>query len=408
MESWPAVAVPALPPAPPGGHPDLLLHDAQSRGVRPLDAPPVARVYVCGITPYDATHLGHALTYLGFDTLVRVLRDGGHEVHYVQNVTDVDEPLFERAARDGIRWQDLAAGQIALFRGDMSVLRVLPPTAYVGAVESIPVIGELVERLRAAGAAYELDGDLYFPVAAAPRLGDISHLDRAGMLALAAERGGDPDRPGKKDPLDPVLWWGPREGEPAWPSALGPGRPGWHVECTAIAMDHLGDVIEVQGGGADLAFPHHEMSIAHAEALTGEPPFARHVVHTGMLGLDGHKMSKSLGNLVFVSQLVRDGVDPAAIRLALLTHRYREEWEWQPELLTTAAARLLAWRAGVARPAGPSGAALLAGVRRALADDLDTPAALALVDAWAAADGEDPEAPRVVRHTVDALLGVLL
>jgi len=388
------------------------LYDVVGQEVRPLAPGPVVRLYVCGITPYDATHLGHALTYLTYDLLVRVLRDAGHEVDYVQNVTDVDEPLFERAERDGTTWQELGTAQIALFREDMAALRVLPPTHFVGAVEAMGVIGALVARLWQAGAAYELAGDTYFPVAAAPRLGTVSHLGREQMLALAAERGGDPERPGKKDPLDPRLWLAPRAGEPSWPSPLGLGRPGWHVECSAIALERLGDTIDVQGGGADLAFPHHEMSLAHAEVATGVVPFARFVVHTAMLALDGEKMSKSRGNLVFVSRLRAGGVDPAAVRLALLSERYRVPWEWTDAALADAVARLARWRAAVALPAGPAGGALLAEVRRSLADDLDAPAALRAVDAWAAEalrrTGTDARAPGLIRDVVDALLGVAL
>lgn len=411
MQSWVAPPVPTLPRAG-AGEPPLRLLDTATQELRPLAPGAVATVYVCGITPYDATHLGHAGTYVAFDTLARVLRDAGHGVRYVQNVTDVDEPLFERAARDGVSWEELGTAQIVLFRGDMEALRVLPPTHYVGAIEAMDEIVALIGRLGEAGATYQLEGDTYFPVAAAPRLGAISHLTRAEMTPLAAERGGDPARPGKKDPLDPVLWLAPRDGEPSWPSPLGPGRPGWHVECAAIALSLLGETIDVQGGGADLAFPHHEMSVAHAEVATGVVPFARHVVHTGMLALDGEKMSKSLGNLVFVSRLVADGTDPAAVRLALLGERYRVGWEWTPAALRDAEARLARWRAAVALPAAPSALPLLAEVRRSLADDLDTPSALRAVDAWAGValrrTGSDPDAPDLLRDTVDALLGIAL
>src|SRR5690606_3202738 len=227
----------------------------------------------------------------------RVWRDAGHEVAYVQNVTDIDDPLLERAARDGEDWVVLGMRETALFREDMEALRVIPPTHYVGAVESIPAIVEKVAELLDAGAAYRVadgTGDVYFDIATAPDFGYESHLPRSEMLALFAERGGDPQRPGKRDPLDPLLWRGAREGEPAWDGGpLGPGRPGWHIECAVIALSRLGDTIDVQGGGSDLIFPHHECSAAHAERLTGRAPFARHYVHAGMIGLDGEKMSKS-------------------------------------------------------------------------------------------------------------------
>jgi len=407
MQSWSAADVPVLPTPP---EPLVLhVHDTASRGrvvLEPVDG--VARLYVCGITPYDATHLGHAATFLAFDTLVRVWRDQGHEVRYVQNVTDIDDPLLERAARDGVRWEDVAARETALFRGDMATLRVLPPTWYVGAVEAMDEIVELVLRLQELGVTYSLDGDVYFSVGAADHFGEVANLDVPTMLRLSAERGGDPDRPGKKDPLDCLLWLQQRPGEPGWPSPLGMGRPGWHVECTAMAMKRLGPQLDVQGGGSDLVFPHHELSAAEAEVASGVVPFARAYLHAGMVGLDGEKMSKSLGNLVFVNRLLGAGAEAGALRLALLAGHYRADRMWTDEHLIAGTRRLALWRAGVARASGPDGAGLLAGVRRALNDDLDTPAALAAVDAWCASDGHDTGAPSLVRDTVDALLGVLL
>ncbi len=407
MLSWSAADVPVLP-TPPSPQP-LHVHDTASRGrvlLEPADA--VARLYVCGITPYDATHLGHAATFVAFDTLVRFWRDQGHEVRYVQNVTDIDDPLLERAQRDGIAWEEVAARETELFRGDMAALRVLPPTWYVGAVEAMDEIVELVLRLQELGVTYTVDGDVYFSVAAAQHFGEVSNLDVATMIDLSHQRGGDPDRPGKKDPLDALLWLQQRPGEPAWPSPLGPGRPGWHVECTAMAMKRLGPQLDVQGGGNDLVFPHHELSAAEAEVATGVAPFARAYVHAGMLGLDGEKMSKSLGNLVFVRPLLDEGTEPAALRLALLADHYRVDRMWTAATLEGGVERLARWRVGVARTSGPDGAALLSAVRRALGDDLDTPAALAAVDAWCAADGDDTSAPALVRDTVDALLGVEL
>jgi L-cysteine:1D-myo-inositol 2-amino-2-deoxy-alpha-D-glucopyranoside ligase len=324
----------------------------------------------------------------------------------VQNVTDIDDPLLERAERDGVDWTAIAERDTQLFRDDMTALRVLPPDHYIGAVEAMGEIAELVVTLRDRGAAYDLEGDLYFPVAGAAHFGEVSGLDRDAMLALFAERGGDPARPGKKDPLDALLWRAERPGEPAWESPVGRGRPGWHVECAAIALNRLGPTLDVQGGGSDLIFPHHEHSATEAEAATGVWPFARIYVHAGMVGLDGEKMSKSRGNLVFVSRLLAAGADPRAIRLALLADHYRTDRMWVGEALEAAGSRLAAWSRGVARAAGPSGHDLLTSVRRAIADDLDTPTALAAVDAWCAADGTDPDAPALVRATVDALLGV--
>ncbi|MEU9375025.1 cysteine--1-D-myo-inosityl 2-amino-2-deoxy-alpha-D-glucopyranoside ligase [Streptomyces sp. NPDC048255] len=409
MHAWPASEVPALP----GKGRDLKIHDSATQGTITLAPGPVARIYVCGITPYDATHIGHAATYNAFDLVQRVWLDTKRQVHYVQNVTDVDDPLLERALRDGHDWTELAERETALFREDMTALRMLPPQHYIGAVEAIPGIVPLVERLRDAGAAYELDGDIYFSVESDPHFGEVSNLDAEAMRLLSAERGGDPDRPGKKNPLDPMLWMAAREGEPSWDGgSLGRGRPGWHIECVAIALDHLGMGFDIQGGGSDLAFPHHEMGASHAQVLTGEFPMAKAYVHAGMVALHGEKMSKSKGNLVFVSALRRAGVDPVAIRLALLSHHYRADWEWTDSVLAEAVARLERWRAAVSRPDGLAADALVEEVREALADDLDAPAALAAVDRWVerqlADGGDDESAPGLVSRTVDALLGVAL
>jgi L-cysteine:1D-myo-inositol 2-amino-2-deoxy-alpha-D-glucopyranoside ligase len=306
--------------------------------------------------------------------------------------------------------------ETALFREDMEALRMIPPAHYVGAVESIPAIAAHVRRLVDEGAAYRLDdgtGDVYFAISATPTFGYESNLSREEMLVLSAQRGGDPERPGKRDALDPLLWRGARDGEPAWDGGdLGPGRPGWHIECATIAIGLLGETIDVQGGGNDLLYPHHECSAAHAELLTGAAPFAAHYVHAGMIGLDGEKMSKSKGNLVFVSRLRADGVDPMAVRVGLLADHYRADREWTDDVLKAGEQRLARWREAAALPAGPSGAELLAAVRAALHDDLDTPAVLALVDAWSesafAAVGDDAEAPALMAKTVDALLGIRL
>jgi L-cysteine:1D-myo-inositol 2-amino-2-deoxy-alpha-D-glucopyranoside ligase len=377
-----------------------------------------ARMYVCGITPYDATHLGHAATYLAFDLVNRVWRDAGHAVHYVQNVTDIDDPLLERAERDGEDWVVLAMRETALFREDMTALRILPPDDYIGAVESIPRIVGHIEELLDAGLAYQLDdgtGDVYHDITQAPGFGGESGYDGATMLRLSAERGGDPDRAGKRQPLDPMLWRGARPGEPSWPGPRGiTGRPGWHIECATIALETIGMGFDVQGGGSDLVFPHHEYSAVHAEGLTGDKPFAQAYVHAAMIALDGEKMSKSRGNLVFVSKLRGGGVDPMAIRLGLLSGHYRTDREWTPDVLSSAQERLATWRRAVALDAGAPAAPLLRGLRERLGDDLDSPGALALVDAWAAAtlagdvaDQED-HSPEMVCDAVDALLGIAL
>ncbi|WP_110335665.1 cysteine--1-D-myo-inosityl 2-amino-2-deoxy-alpha-D-glucopyranoside ligase [Prauserella flavalba] len=412
MQTWSSVAVPRIPGTPR----PLRLHDTATGQLRPTAPGRVARMYVCGITPYDATHLGHAATYLAFDLVHRLWLDAGHEVHYVQNVTDIDDPLLERAERDQDDWVVLGMRETALFREDMEALRVLPPRDFVGAVESIPEIVEVIGKLLASGAAYRADDpeypDVYFDRSFTGHFGYESNYNAETMARFFAERGGDPERKGKRDPLDALLWRMARPGEPSWESDLGEGRPGWHIECSAIALGRLGMGFDVQGGGSDLAFPHHEYSAAHAEALAGERPFARHYVHAGMIGLDGEKMSKSKGNLVFVSRLRADGVDPAAIRLALFAGHYRDDRAWTDGLLAAARERLARWREAVSLEAGPAVDDTVARLRDHLADDLDTPKALAAVDAWVTEAlgrrGTDTEAPARLRAAVDALLGVAL
>ncbi|NQX06860.1 cysteine--1-D-myo-inosityl 2-amino-2-deoxy-alpha-D-glucopyranoside ligase [Rathayibacter sp. VKM Ac-2856] len=414
MRTWSAPAVPALP----GRGPVPAVHDTATGGLVELAAEDgTARLYVCGITPYDATHLGHASTYLAFDTVQRLWRDAGYAVLYAQNVTDVDDPLLERAARDGVDWRDLAEEQVELFRGDMAALRILPPDHYDGVTETIEPIAAAADRLERAGIAYRVaapdasaqDGaDLYYDIAAGEsdvwRLGSESRLDAATMAELFAQRGGDPDRAGKRDPLDPLLWRAERDGEPAWDAAVGRGRPGWHIECSVIALDRLGAEFTLQGGGSDLVFPHHEFSAAHAASLSGRP-LAGAYAHAGMVAYQGEKMSKSLGNLVLVSRLRAQGVDPRAIRLALLAHHYRSDWEWLPEDLPAAEARLARWEASLARSGTASAVDVLARLRGVLAVDADTPGALAVLDEAAATGVDDPA---LLRDAVDALLGVRL
>ncbi|GFG75600.1 cysteine--1-D-myo-inosityl 2-amino-2-deoxy-alpha-D-glucopyranoside ligase [Mycobacterium botniense] len=411
MHSWSAAPIPALP----GRGPGLRLYDTADRQLRPVAPGRTATMYVCGITPYDATHLGHAATYLAFDLVHRLWLDSGQEVHYVQNITDVDDPLFERAERDGVNWRELAAREVAGFGEDMAALRVLPPHEYVAATEAIDEVVEAVEKMLASGAAYILDGDypdVYFRADATPQFGYESGYDLDTMRRLSAQRGGDPQRPGKHHELDALLWRAARPGEPSWPSPVGPGRPGWHIECAAIALSRIGTGLDIQGGGTDLIFPHHEFTAALAESISGERRFARHYVHAGMIGWDGHKMSKSRGNLVLVSTLRTQGVEPSAIRLGLLAGHYRADRSWSTQLLDEARGRLHRWRAATALPAGPAAEDVIARVRRYLADDLDTPKALAALDGWAADaleyGGDDKDAPALVAKAVDALLGVAL
>ncbi|MCX6461816.1 MAG: cysteine--1-D-myo-inosityl 2-amino-2-deoxy-alpha-D-glucopyranoside ligase [Actinobacteria bacterium] len=408
MRSWPTVSLPELP----GSGPEVRVFDTASGAVKPTSPGPIARMYVCGITPYDATHLGHAATYITFDLLGRAWRDSGHEVHYVQNVTDIDDPLLERAVATGDDWQALALRQTELFRDDMTALRVMPPDHYLGAVESIPAVVDAVEKLRELGAVYDVDGDLYFRVHADDRFGSVTSLGSSQMLEIFGERGGDPQRPGKSDPLDCLLWQAARPDEPAWDTALGHGRPGWHIECVAIALGTLGMSFDVQGGGRDLAFPHHEMGASEAHVLMGEWPYARSYVHAGLVGLDGEKMSKSRGNLVFVSALRMLGHDPMAIRLALLNHHYRTDWEWTDADLPAAEQRLARWRAALSPPTGPRPDDTLLRMRQSLSDDLNAPGAVAAVDRWVdeqlSRGGEDPSGPGIITRACDALLGVAL
>ncbi len=373
-------------------------------------------MYVCGITPYDATHLGHAATYLAFDLVNRVWRDNGHDVHYVQNVTDIDDPLLERAAATGEPWTDLATREIDLFRADMAGLRVLPPAQYVGAVEAIPEIAEAIGRLQDAGTptASTTTSTSRWPPRRTSAASPPTTARRCSSCSpsAAATRNAPASATRSTRCCGAPSARANRPGRRRWV----PGRPGWHIECSVIALNRLGMGFDVQGGGSDLIFPHHEHSAAHAEVLTGEAPFARHYVHAGMIGLDGEKMSKSRGNLVLVSKLRTAGVDPMAVRLALLDGHYRAYREWTGGRLPAAEARLARWRAAVALPTAPAADGVLAGVRAALSDDLDTTAAIAAVDTWVddtlsnaeAPAAGDPAAPRLVRDTVDALLGVSL
>jgi L-cysteine:1D-myo-inositol 2-amino-2-deoxy-alpha-D-glucopyranoside ligase len=411
MLAWPRPDVPRLEAF--GRAPDVRVYDSAAGTVQTTRPHGTARLYVCGITPYDATHIGHANTYVAFDILHRAWLDAGYPVRYVQNVTDVDDPLLERATATGEDWAGLAARETQLFREDMAALRVLPPDEYIGAVESIPLDVELITRLQQRGHVYDVEGDLYFSVHSDPRFGAVSRLSEEEMLAVFPERGGDPGRPGKKHPLDCLLWQAERPGEPAWDTALGRGRPGWHVECSSIALRYLGAAFDVQGGGSDLAFPHHEMSAGHAQAAYDDLTFARAYVHAGMVGYDGEKMSKSRGNLVFVSSLREEGTDPRSLRLALLAHHYRSDWEWSDRDLERAGERIGRWTAAVGHAVPEQVAPLVERVRDRLADDLDTPGALAAIDAWAetataASAAADGEAAAAVRDLVDARLGVRL
>lgn len=411
MHSWTSPNLPALPGQ--GAAPRLTdTRTGEQRSVTSDDA----RLYVCGITPYDATHLGHAATYVAFDVLVRAWKDARIDVTYAQNITDVDDPLFERASETGVDWRELADSQIELFRSDMSALRVIPPTHWVAVSEVIADIESAIgtmdaERLYALeDEATEGRSDLYAELGG--RIDpDAPHLAPLNLESVFGENGGDPGRAGKRHPLDPQVWKGVMGGnftaQPRGDEVPGVWRPGWHIECAVIAKKFLGSAIDVQGGGSDLVFPHHEMTVEHLADLDAHASVDVQM-NTGMVAYEGLKMSKSKGNLVFVSKLLDHGTDPMVVRLALLAHRWDENWEFHEEYLKDAERRLTLWRR--ARHAGGGGAEeLLATVRSHIANNLDTPAALEAIDAWASQPRHDErEGAAMFAAMCDSLLGVSL
>lgn len=372
----------------------MRLYDTARREVVPFTPGKEVLMYTCGITPYDATHLGHASTFLMYDILQRRLIDLGHTVKCVRNVTDVDDPLFAKARELGVHYLDLAAGEEARFNRDMVALNALPvfstPRASSAITDIRKFIGEVLDR----GFAYAAGGSVYFDVTKFPSFGEVSHYSHEQMIEFARQRGGNVDDPHKRNPLDFVLWHPSAEDEPAWETAWGAGRPGWHIECSALALRELGTTIDLHGGGSDLIFPHHECERAQSEAATGET-FVKHWMHVAMVFKDGEKMSKSLGNLVFVDKL-RTEWDPRSIRMAIIEHSYRREWEWDDELMPRNHQRLQSWQASI----GGSTSDVLEQVRACLDNDLDTPGAVAAMDA-AAVLGHDVSAPA-------SLLGVEL
>jgi L-cysteine:1D-myo-inositol 2-amino-2-deoxy-alpha-D-glucopyranoside ligase len=359
-------------PVDPSAKEPMRLYDTARRAIVPFEPDAVVTMYTCGITPYDATHLGHAATYLTYDVLQRRLRDRGHQTRCVRNVTDVDDDILRKARELGVHYLDLAAAETARFDDDMRALDLLPAWSEPRATSAIADIRGFIGMVLDRGHAYVNGGAVYFDVSRWEPFGSLSHLSRDEMLALAAERGGNVDDPHKDDALDFVLWQPSAPGEPSWESMWGPGRPGWHIECSALALRELGTTIDLHGGGTDLIFPHHECEAAQSEAATGEP-FVRHWVHQAMVRMDGEKMSKSLGNLVFVSEL-RKSWDPRAIRLAVLAHHYRTSWDWDDGVMPEAADRLERW------VAAGDGDGALDEVRAALDDDVDTPRALRAID----------------------------
>ena len=413
MRSWPTVAIPPVDSK--YALPQLTLKDTLSGTKKALPTKNLYRMYVCGITPYDATHLGHAATYLTFDLINRYLRATGAEVRFVQNITDIDDPLLERAKRDGVNWEDLAHSQIELFRSDMVNLHIIPPENYIGAVEAIPLVTKAIEKLQVAGSIYSVEQDLYFQVRSDKEFGTRSHYSQAEMQNIFAERGGDPNRIGKKDVLDCLVWLSARPGEPKWPSPFGAGRPGWHIECSAIALEYLQPdptddyAIDIQGGGSDLIFPHHEMGAAQVAIMTGKP-YARTYVHAGMIGLDGEKMSKSKGNLVFVSKLVAAGVEPMVIRLALLSAPYGRDRMWSDEILQNAQLRMSRLQSALSRNEVAPTKETVALIIASMADNLDTVRAIKVIDDWIAATeaGQTGGSTGELSRAIDTFLGIAI
>lgn len=407
MHSWPMVF---LPPLDDYQFPLLNLVDS-SKGLIKIPDSKNFSIYVCGITPYDSTHLGHAATYLAFDLINRYQFLSKHQVKFIENVTDIDDPLLERAKRDNLEWQNLAQGQIDLFRSDMSALRILPPEKLVKVTDSFDLIEKFITQLSERGFLYKVEEDYYFSVS--DFLDDLPiSVDQA--KTIFKERGGDPDRIGKKHPLDPVVWLANRDGEPGWPSKFGYGRPGWHVECTAIACNYLDDlnsdpIIDLQGGGSDLLFPHHYMSAKIVKAAFARE-FASLYVHVGMIGLDGEKMSKSKGNLVFVSRLLENQVDPMVIRWALLTGHYQSDRQWSDELLRKAESEVELVRTALSRNEVADTDQLIKDLISDLANNLDTPRALSRLISWAITSQKDASFNKSgeVSRAIDSLLGLAL
>ena len=413
MSNWPAVEIVKWH----GNLPDLRLR-LTSGDLEGFKSDLPFKMYVCGITPYDATHLGHAATYLTFDLINRYLSLSGTEVDFVENITDIDDPLFERAKRDKQSWSELGSSQVALFESDMTSLRVLPPRNYVSVTEAMDSIIIAIERLVDEGFTYELSGNIYFRIS--PYLESLP-ITLEAAIEIFAQRGGDPERSGKQHPLDPILWVANKDGEPGWNSKMGFGRPGWHIECSVIALENLigpdyleeqsgvSKTISLQGGGTDLVFPHHFMTAALAKALTKED-FAQAYLHAAMVGLDGEKMSKSKGNLVFVSKLLKEGIDPMTLRHALLSERYSEDRMWSQETLQQSEERVVRLRSALSRIECAPTDGVIQLIAQSIADDLNTPTALDALDKWASESlvGKSGGSVGEISRFIDNALGLAL
>jgi L-cysteine:1D-myo-inositol 2-amino-2-deoxy-alpha-D-glucopyranoside ligase len=407
LKNWPKVY---LPPINDLKFPPLKLHDSYS-GLYEYSKSGKFRMYVCGITPYDSTHLGHAATYLSFDLINRYQQLANLQVSFIENVTDVDDPLLERAKRDGQDWQVLANSQVDLFISDMTALRILPPSQLVKVTDSLDLVESFIDKLDRNGHIYQIDGDFYFSV---DKYLDSLPIPLAEAISVFAERGGDPDKEGKRHPLDAVVWSANKDGEPGWNSKYGFGRPGWHIECTAIACEFLDNdekdpVIQLQGGGSDLIFPHHFMSAQIVKAALGRD-FAESYIHAGMICLDGEKMSKSKGNLIFVSKLIQEGVDPMVIRWALLSGHYQQDREWSTQLLQRAKDEVALVRSVLSRSETADASSLVSNLIKDLSDNLNTPKALSEIVDWSLESNKIATSNHsgLVSRAIDSLIGLAL
>ena len=407
MNSWPKPFVPSLI-----NHdfPPLNIRDS-SAGLIQFKKSEDFWMYVCGITPYDATHLGHAATYLAFDLIYRYQFLSGKNIKFVENITDIDDPLLERANRDKVDWSALADSQINLFKSDMSALRVVPPEHFIKVTESLTIIEEFIKRLAKNGYLYEIEKDYYFAVE--QFLNDLPMpVDEA--VKVFSERGGDPHRVGKKHPLDPLVWSAHVGNEPGWESSFGFGRPGWHVECTAIACHYLDEnennpIVSLQGGGSDLIFPHHFMSAQIIQAAYGRE-FSESFVHAAMISLDGEKMSKSKGNLVFVSKLLESGIDPMILRWALLRGHFQQDRAWSNELLEISTKEVELVRSALAQSEVADTNNVINSLIQDISNNLDTPSALDRLTKWANLSQSNPTVNQsgLMARAVDSLLGLAL
>ena len=387
----------------------MRLYDTSQGAVVPFEPGDTVSIYVCGVTPYDATHLGHAFTYLCFDVLIRRLEDLGHEVKMVRNITDVDDSILAKAKEIDVDYMELGLSETAQFRDDIKALDLRPAVAEPTVTGSINEIVSLISQLAEKGHTYTVDGTTFFDVTTFSDFGQISGYDEPTMISFANERGANTEDERLRNPLDFILWQKSEEDEPSWDSPFGPGRPGWHIECSAMAMSELGPTIDLHGGGDDLIFPHHECETAQSVAANNSP-FARHWMHIGMVAYEGEKMSKSLGNLVFVRDL-RTGHDPRAIRLALLSNHYRAGFEWFDSDIDKGEAMLERMIEAASCPSGPDSETLLSQVREAIDDDLNLPKACEIIDDFAVkmieGSGNDADAKTALTKAAE-LLGVNL